>query len=187
MKYKLLFLLLPLLMACGNAENEYSSQYCQLLIDNNTEHRDPTLARAMTPYSGVFVCITTTVHNGASFFRFTDNQGSEPTESRFSAIDDRRKPVIGMNNAVIVGYGNVKDPAPFFAYDRECPNCFEFNRIPVRSYPLQMLPSGLAECKTCKRKYNLNNRGLVAEGEGGKSLTRYRSFCSGPYGVLQVN
>ena len=187
MNNRLLLLLLPLLLltACDDAENKYDRGFCKLLINNDTEHHDPTLAKAMTPYSTVFVCITTTVHDGASFFRFTDNQGSQPTESRFTAIDVRREPVVGMNGAVIVGYGSGTTPI-FYAYDAECPSCFDFNRLPVRSYRLQMLSSGLAECKNCKRKYALYEGGIVATGDGGEPLIPYPAFSTGAYGVMQV-
>ncbi|MBQ7471819.1 MAG: hypothetical protein IJS97_05260 [Prevotella sp.] len=186
MNYKiLLLLLLPLLIACDKAENKYDRGFCKLIINNESEHSDPTLAKAMTPYSNVFVCITTTTHDGATFFRFTDNHGSPATESRFTAPDVRRQPIIGMNNAVIVGYGNGTTPV-FYAYDAECPNCFDFNRLPLRSYRLQLLPSGLAECKNCKRTYAMNEGGFVAKGDGGASLIPYPGSAHGPYGVLQV-
>ena len=178
--------LTALLLAACNGDDKYTRGYCNLTINNQTEHQNATLARAMDPYSRVFVCITTTVHDGATFFRFTDNNGSPATEERFSSLDAKRNPIVGMNNGIIVGFGNGTTQA-FYAYDRECPNCFNFDKIPLRSYPLQMKPSGLAECTTCHRFYDMNNDGNVAQGEGGKALTRYIASTTGPYGVLMVN
>ena len=183
---KPLFLLtmLLLLVACDKAENEYTSRTCYLVIDNSV-HQDATLAAAMTPYSNVFATVSIIFESGAQYFYFQSNQGGTPTKSIFNAIDRRRTFRVGMNNGVIVGYGSLE--GRFYAYDRECPNCFNFDKIPLRSYPLQMKPSGLAECTTCHRFYDMNNDGNVAQGEGGKALTRYIASTTGPYGVLMVN
>lgn len=174
------------LNACHGSQFEYSGQGCYLVIDNAT-HQDATLASAMTPYSNVFVTITQTLHGGASYFHFASNQGGTPTESIFNAIDKRRSVIIGMNGGLIVGYGSLSDPLTFYAFDRECPNCFDSNQLPVRSYPLQTASNGIATCATCKRKYDLNNGGIIVQGDQGSKLTRYHAQTYGPYGVLSVH
>ena len=148
--------------SCGDTQSEYSSCTCYFVFDDDA-HLDPTLAAAMTRYSGVF------------------------TESIFNAIDTRRTLIMGMNDGVIVGYGVLSDPVTFYAYDRECPNCFDPNRIPIRSYALTTTSNGMAVCNTCKRKYDMNNGGNLVEGDAGKKLTRYRAATTGPYGKLSVN
>ena len=75
----------------------------------------------------------------------------------------------------------------FYAYDLECPNCFDPNYIPVRSKPLSISVNGLATCNLCKRQYDMNNGGIVSKGEGGKKMTRYRAATTGPLGVMSVN
>lgn len=177
-----------LLSSCGKTENEFSSRPCVLIFDNST-HNDATLAAAMTPYSGTFVTITLTNHRGARYFKFSSNQGIS-SESILDAIDLRRSMILGMNDALIVGYGNLSDNngiLPFYAFDRECPNCFDPDEIPVRSYPLHVNTAGIATCNICKRKYNLNNGGILSDGDAGNKMTRYRASTTGPYGILAVN
>ena len=179
-----LFALL-VLCTCKNTEYEYSSKPCYFIFDNST-HNDPTLAAAMTPYSGTFVSVTITFKSGVRHFKFTSNQGTS-SEKPFNGIDERRSLVLGMNEGIIVGYGVLTDPVTFYAYDRECPNCFSPEALPVKSYPLQTNNAGIATCNTCKRKYDLNNGGILAEGEKGNKMIRYRASTTGPYGRLAVN
>ena len=60
-----------LFVACGDVESEFSTAPCALYFDNQTQHKDATLAQAMTPLSGIFVTITTTSKSGAQYFVFT--------------------------------------------------------------------------------------------------------------------
>lgn len=170
---------------CGNTEYEFSNKPCYFVFDNST-HNDPTLAAAMTQNSGTFVAVTLTFHSGARYFRFSSNQGTS-SESKFDGIDSRRSLLLGMNEGLIVGYGLLTDPVTFYAFDRECPNCFSPDELPIRSHPLQINSAGLATCNTCKRKYDMNNGGILAEGEKGNKMVRYRASTTGPYGVLAVN
>lgn len=183
----LLFALL-VFCTCKNTEYEFSSKPCYFIFDNST-HNDPTLAAAMTPYSGTFVTVTITFKGGVRHFKFTSNQGTS-SEKPFDGIDERRSLVLGMNEGIIVGYGNLNDTNGnliFYAYDRECPNCFSSEALPVKSFPLQTNSAGIATCNTCKRKYDMNNGGILAEGEKGNKMVRYRASTTGPYGRLAVN
>ena len=155
--------------ACGPVENEFSSERIFFVFDNGLHHND-ALAEAMVPNSGIFC----TIH-----------QRTTPTP--LSAVDLQRTHMLGLNNGLIVGYGNLNDPPTFYAYDRECPNCFNSQTIPLRSRPLRLEAGGLATCDVCHRQYSLNNNGLIVQGEKGKKLTRYRANTTGPYGVLSVN
>ena len=95
-----------------------------------------------------------------------------------------------MNNGIIVGYGNlstgVTGAYTFYAYDAQCPNCFDYNAIPVKSYPLTMNSAGIATCAKCKRQYNMNTGGNCVN-DSGKGLTTYRSSTTGALGYLVVN
>jgi len=177
---------MTLLVSCGDTVSEYSTAPCYLYIDNQT-HNDAMLAQAMTQYSGVFVTITTTTQSGAQYFVFTNNQGGS-SRVAFDAKDKLRQQngqlILGMNGGLIVGYGNLS--GEFYAYDRECPNCFDPNALPVRSYRLTVSSAGIATCANCHRTYDLNNGGIVAKGDGGKQMTRYPANKPGAYGVLQV-
>ena len=95
-----------------------------------------------------------------------------------------------MSNGIIVGYGNLSTGASgaytFYAYDAQCPNCFDYNAIPVKSYPLTMNTAGIATCAKCKRQYNMNTGGNCVN-DSGKGLTTYRSSTTGAFGYLVVN
>ena len=177
---------MTLLVSCGDTVSEYSTAPCYLYIDNQT-HNDAMLAQAMTQYSGVFVTITTTTQSGAQYFVFTNNQGGS-SRVAFDAKDKLRQQngqlILGMNGGLIVGYGNLS--GEFYAYDRECPNCFDPNALPVRSYRLTVSSAGIATCANCHRTYDLNNKGLVASGEGGKKMSRYPATTTGANGILIV-
>ena len=174
-----------LFVACGDVESEFSTAPCALYFDNQT-HNDATLAAAMTPLSGIFVTITTTSKSGAQYFVFTNNQGSS-SQVVFDAKDKQRQQagqlILGLNGAIIVGYGFSET---FYAYDRECPNCFDSNALPLRSYPLKVNSAGIASCSNCHRTYDLNNGGVIVSGNGGKKMTRFHAATTGANGLLIV-
>ena len=172
--------------SCGDTENEFTIGVCLLVIDNAT-HQDPTLASAMNANApGTFCLVKKETKNGATYFTFTNNAGLSSSKIQ-NAIDQRRSSIIGYNNGIIVGFGALSNPATFYAYDHECPNCFDPNAIPMKSRPLSMSSSGQATCAVCHRQYDLNNNGFISSGEAGKRLTRYRANTTGPFGVLSVN
>ena len=173
-------LLLSVLASCGADDNTYS----------NSTHQDATLATAMNPASpGVFCHIS---YEAASrSFVFASNQGQK-SKSSLNAKETEMGfySRIGMNNGIIVGYGNLSTTTSgqyvFYAYDAQCPNCFDYNAIPVKSYPLTMNTAGIATCAKCKRQYNMNTGGNCVN-ESGKGLTTYRSSTTGTLGYLVVN
>ena len=173
------------LVSCGDVQNEFTSMRCFVLFDNMI-HSNAVLAGAMTPNSGIYVRMTLTFKDGARCFLFENNQG-QSSITKLNAKDEKRPQVVGQNDGIIVGY-SMLDPSPvFYAFDAECPNCFNFEQVEFRSYRLQMSSSHIATCNTCKRKYDLGNGGMIIEGENGKKLLRYRAATTGPYGVLSVN
>lgn len=58
-------------------------------------------------------------------------------------------------------------------YDLACRNCYDQYVI---TRPLVLREGGLADCQRCRRTYNLNNTGIVCDGEPGKPLFRYRVY-----------
>ena len=171
--------------SCGDTQSEFTPQRCYFVFEND-KHQDATLASAMTPYTGVFTTVTHTMRGSVRYFVFNSNQGTS-SEKIFNAIDQKRTLQLGMNNGLIVGYGNLNDPPIFYAFDRECPNCYDDSRVPIRSFPLRTTSNGMAICSTCQREYDMNNGGNVAKGDGGNKMTRYRAATTGPFGVLSVN
>lgn len=180
----ILSLLTMMFSSCGEAEFEYSSAPCYLIIDNSL-HQDATLASALTQYSGTYVTITIITKSGARYFSFTNNAGKH-TESIFNAYDERRSLILGYNGGLIVGYGNSIDGV-LYAFDRECPNCFDPNMLPLKSRPLSVSEDGIATCSYCKRQYNLNIGGFICKGDKGKKMTKYNCPPTKPYGILSVN
>ncbi len=170
--------------SCGT-NFEYSSYPCYVVVDNSV-FLDATLASAMNNMApGIFCMIRKQMANGAEQFAFSTNQGLTSTQI-FTAKEQQMNLTFGMNDGIIIGYGNLDYPATFYAYDRECPNCFDSEAVPVRSKPLTMATDGHASCAVCGREYDMNNRGYVIAGDGGSPLTRYPASTTGPYGVLVV-
>jgi nitrite reductase/ring-hydroxylating ferredoxin subunit len=167
------------LSACGDTQDLYVKGRCRLYFDNTT-HNDATLATAMTPYSGAFVTIT--AQN--SQFVFTSNQGLS-SKVNMTAVDTQRGYILGMNNGIIVGYGSSVD-GTFFAYDRECPNCYDGNSFSTRSYKISVNEFGIGTCANCQRQYDLNNGGIVSKGDAGNKLSRYYATTTGSYGKLNI-
>lgn len=180
---------MALLVSCGADDNTYSNLRLAIYIDNST-HQDATLATAMNPASpGVFCHIS--YEASSRSFVFASNQGQQ-SKSRLNAKETEMGFYgrIGMSNGIIVGYGNLSTGASgaytFYAYDAQCPNCFNYNAIPVKSYPLTMNSAGIATCAKCKRQYNMNTGGNCVN-DSGKGLTTYRSSTTGALGYLVVN
>ena len=184
-----LTLLLASLASCGADDNTYRSLRLAIYIDNST-HQDATLATAMNAASPGVFCRVSYEASSRSFV-FASNQGQQ-SKSRLNAKETEMGFYgrIGMNNGIIVGYGNLSTGASgaytFYAYDAQCPNCFDYNAIPVKSYPLTMNTAGIATCAKCKRQYNMNTGGNCVN-DSGKGLTTYRSSTTGALGYLVVN
>lgn len=173
----LLLPLLPHLTSCSEAQPEYSDFHPNLTIEND-QHLDATLGSAMDPMStGIWCHISTSFENGARYYVFRNNQGLT-SKSIFNALDTRRQSQnhMGMNNGLIVGFNIYGDG--FFAYDAQCPYCFDYNALPMRSYPLVIANTGQATCNHCQRTFDLS--------KWPNGLTRYRATTTGPQGLLRV-
>lgn len=172
--------------ACDNSEFEYCNEECYFVFDNSV-HLSSTLTGALNNMSpGTFCRITSRSDRGALVFHFEDNNGN--SDDKYANSEDlRRRCVLGIYNktGIIVGYGNMSVPAQLYAYDSQCPNCYYSTNTP--SYCLGMTSAGHAVCSNCKREYDMNNGGIVAKGDAGRNLLRYRRVsCTGPQGVLSV-
>ena len=178
-----IILLLGIFCSCSDTEYEYSNYPCFFVFDNSV-HLDQTLAASMNALSpGVFCRIYEQPKDGSETFFFINNQGAT-SNKRANAVDLNRSRVIGTYNGsgIIVGYGTIDKV--FYAFDSQCPNCYKEANLP--RYTLTMDTSGKARCNTCKRVYDMNNGGIVAEGQGGDKLIRYHANTSGPQGTLSV-
>ncbi len=180
---KKIILSLLLFAACGESEIEFSGHHAYFVFDNS-QHLNPVLIGSMNAMSpGIFCRISTAPNNQLAF----ENNYGQKANSTLNAIDQRRTMQLGVSNSsgIIVGFGNLNNPAIFYAYDAQCPNCYEEVNIP--SFQLAINNEGKATCRRCARAYDLNNGGIVSKGEGGAKLFRYRATTTGPSGLLSVN
>lgn len=170
--------------SCGDSGYEYSNHRCYLVFDNST-HLDPTLSSALVQLSpGTFCRI---YKKGESFFYFNSNHGLS-SRSAANAVDLKRTCILGVFNesGIIVGYGMLDNPAILYAYDAQCPNCYENTGMP--RYTLTMNDAGMATCGSCHRSYDMNNGGVISSGGSGgdRKLMRYRASYSEQTMVLTV-
>lgn len=174
-----------LFSSCSDSEYEYSSYPCYFVF-NNTASRSPQLSTATNPSSpGIFCHIWV---SGKYFIFETNTDLGNPDRVAFTAIDDQTSLNLGVYNesGIIVGYGNLNNPATFYAYDNLCPNCYKESNLPRYGYRLTMDTAGKAKCSNCNRQYDMNNGGIISNGSGGDKLIRYRSNTTGPQGILSV-
>ena len=192
---KLFSYLLPLtsyllLLSC-EADNEYSTWPCRFAYDNST-HQDATLASCMdVNVPGMFCLITESVRGGVKYLNFKSNYNTTSSLAETEA-EKRAEYILGLNNGIIVGFQNaVLDDfgnARFVAYDVQCPNCVRQSGNTISpNYGVSMDDKGLATCGKCGRRYDLNNGGLLQNGqEGDTGLEKYAASTSGPFGHLSV-
>lgn len=188
--YLLLLTSYLLFLSC-EAENEYSTWPCRFAYDNSV-HQDATLASAMNVnVPGMFCLITESVRGGVKYLNFKSNHNTESSLAETEA-EKRAEYILGLNNGIIVGFQNaVLDDfgnAKFVAYDVQCPNCVrQYNNTISPNYGISMDDRGIATCKKCGRQYDLNNGGVLQNGqEGDTGLEKYAASTSGPFGLLSV-
>ena len=180
MRFRILALLAVLFFgSCG--ENQYSTDYRCRLTFYSYLHTGNLIESALTPSSGMFVNLSRKLGTVYSLI-VTDCNGNKETISITTEVE---KPAIenaelGANNSLYVGCSFSNGA---FCYDGQCPNCLASGS--GYKYPLTFAKDGLwLYCSKCGRSYDLNNYGVVADGEGGLSLLRYRISYGG--GVLNI-
>lgn len=193
MKHVAFSLLLPalLLLAGCNANSEYSSEPCRFAYDNSI-HQNAALASAMVPESrGVFCKITESSWGGVKYLNFQTNNGQQTDPERETEPEKQANFILGVNNGIIVGFQtmNQQPYGGFVAYDVQCPNCMrrENNHLNPK-FAVSMSQNGIATCSKCSKKYDMNNGGIVQNGEEGDTgLLKYVASTTGPYGVVSVH
>ena len=175
-------LLITLLLTLPSCSNDVSDEYA---------HERAFLKFA--PVTGV-VPLYNAVNNtgmfcaislGTNTFQFRGSDGKTATYPYSAEIKSYGQPefVAGL----VVGISSLPDMNmryPVVAYDLVCPNCYEQSLI-TRSLTLK---GEQLTCSRCHRTYDLTNRGIISQGEAGKSLYRYRtaSYAPGINGGLLV-
>ncbi len=111
---------------------------------------------------------------------FTNPSVAQPGTWNLTALQGYTGFYLGVGNGLAVGLPNMPeigaDMPVVTCYDLCCSNCWEQYTI---TKPLTLHEGGEAQCTRCNRHYDLNNQGLIARGEAGKSLYRYRVFYNG--------
>ena len=180
---------LMLLVAC-EADQEYSTWPCRFSC-NNQIHQDATLATALDPNSrGVFCMITENTRAGVKYLCFKNSDGLE-SQVPESAEEVEARFILGLNNGIIVGYQTLNTDGAyggFIGYDVQCPNCVRRENNTVNpTYRIVMASTGIATCSKCGKKYDMNNGGIVLNGEKGDSgLEKYVANTTGAWGIVSV-
>jgi len=178
--------LLSVVSSC-NVEDEYSTDYLCHFVFYSQYHAGNIIGGSVNEASmGQFVKISTTVSGNISYITAELASGQSEKIAITSEIETRVFSTyeLGAHNALIVGnsiYGGL------YAYDGQCPNClasYSTTKFPL-SWTKDSMVGQWVKCSKCGRSYDLNNSGVVADGDGGLSLLRYRAHFDG--NVLNVN
>ena len=178
-----------LLTSC-KADEEYSTHACRFSY-NNMIHNDATLASAMNNSSrGVFCLISENTRAGVRYLDFENNLG-QTSKQQETAEEVEAKFILGLNNGIIVGFQTLNTDGVnggFVGYDVQCPNCVRRENNTVNpNYRVTMESSGIATCGKCGKKYDMNNGGIVQNGEeDDRGLDKYVASTTGPFGVVSV-
>lgn len=160
-------------------DSTFSTYPCRFVFDTTQHASSAALLSAVNSLSsGIFCKVTKVMKGGASYYRFTTTAGLSD-DVIYTAVDQRITITIGMNNGLVFGYPSLMTDGQLYAYDTECPNCFDANAIPVTAHTLTLQSTGIAVCSTCHREYNLNTGGNITKGDKGKGLTRYHATYNG--------
>jgi hypothetical protein len=154
-------------------------------------HNDVTLASAMDANSrGIFCLITEYTRAGVRYLSFENSVGMK-SEKVETAEEVEAKFILGLNNGIIVGFQTLNTEGTtggFVGYDVQCPNCVRRENNTVNpNYRVNMESSGIATCTKCGKKYDMNNGGIIQNGEeGDRGLDKYVASTTGPLGVVSV-
>lgn len=158
-------------ISCGDTEN----MYCSLSAHYScTDVRNiPTLYRACTSL-GNFCTLTA----DASYYYF--KSPSTPSDVVQRTKDASYKGEILGLGALIIGLPQIAElgasSEKVTCFDLHCSNCYVTYNINKR---MELQEGGIAQCKGCNRTYDLNNQGMVATGDAGRSLFRYYCYFNG--------
>ena len=189
-KTRLLLAVTLLLVAC-KAEYEFSQWPCHFSYDNSI-HLDMTLNMAMNPNDpGTFCLIWEETQKGTKYICFKNNKG-EQSRLPETAPEIEYRYRLGLNNGIYVGFASsVFDKNMNFAFlgfDAQCPNCVDrTNNTLNPNFGIQVDEKGIGTCRECGKRYDLNNGGLVLDGEeGDKKMEQYVAATQGPNGHVSV-
>jgi len=168
-----------MLMLQGCAENEYSTKYYCRFTFYSDKHAGNLIEMSLGSVSE-FVMVSRYLTTPNYIYAVTNTKDEKiyiTTEIESNALKNSD---LGANNLLILGLSYYET---LYAYDGQCPNCLESKNL--YKAPLAFDHNGQwVKCAKCGRSYDLNNGGVVADGEGGSSLMKYHISYTGS--VLNV-
>lgn len=178
MRYRLITLLLSLLFltACTeDAENTYSRHRAFFRFQP---------VSAVAPLNNALNSMGEfcTVRQNATHYLFNGSAGEAKWQK--TGVDEyNAMQAIG---GFIIGKATLSDIGtnvfPLLCFDLACSNCYDEANI-ARNLSLE--ENGRAVCTRCHRTYDLNNQGIIVEGNKGKKLFRYRIQYSSDLVIVQ--
>lgn len=191
LKTGVLFVAALLLVAC-KAEYEFSQWPCRFSYDNSI-HLDMTLNMAMNPNDpGTFCLIWEETQKGTKYICFKNNKG-EQSRLPETAPEIEYRYQLGLNNGIYVGFASSMFDNnmnfAFVGYDAQCPNCVNrTNNTLNPNFGIRVDEKGIGTCRECGKHYDLNNGGLILDGEeGDKKMEQYVAATQGPNGHIRVS
>ena len=180
---KLLSLLLVLLCAC-EADNLYSSSYCNFIFQASL-YPTSALTISVASSGGNFCIVKAVLENGVYHLKLTPNQGSYANSdldlTMNTAIGNERinYNTMGKKRGLIIGrtYSGV-----LCAYDLQCPYCDYNSELKWADSPHDL------KCNKCKRVYNIYSEySTVKNGDKGRALEQYKRVTyNQEQGILYV-
>lgn len=153
------------LCSCGESSNLFCSLPANFTMSN--VYQAPQLYTACNSM-GEFC----TVRADGKRFIFANTVGS--TAVNQTALTNYSGFYLGLSG-FIVGLPNIpelgQDVSRVVCFDLACSNCYQDYNICKR---MTLQDGGYAQCPSCQRTYDLNNLGIVSQGEPGRTLYRYR-------------
>lgn len=172
-----------MLCSCEKAESMFSTYRAYFRYDPVSAK--PNLYRACTSL-GEFCSIT--FPPGANFVVKSPSTPSVVDYIQRTALQGYKGYVLGIGGGLIVGIPMIPEMLEqenqITCYDLCCPNCYQEYSIQKH---MELHVGGISTCTSCQRSYDLNNQGIVAKGNGGRSLFRYYVHYYAPNQTLVVD
>lgn len=160
-----------ILSSCEEAESLYSRFYAYFRY--TPVSAKPNLYRACTSL-GEFCTITYPPSAQQNYVVKSPTTSSSVDYIPRTALQGYRDFVLGVGGGLVLGMPMIPEmleqESKVVCYDLCCSNCYQDYHIQKH---LTMHAEGLASCISCGRTYDLNNMGIVSEGDAGRSLFRY--------------
>lgn len=179
----IVFMAISIVSSCEKADNRFSTYYAYFKY--NPVSAKPNLFRACTSL-GEFCSIT--YPPGVNYVIKSPSTASAVDYIPRTALQGYMNFVLGLGNGLIIGMPTIPEmlaqESQVTCYDLCCPNCYHNFHI-LKHLNLQI--GGIAMCSSCNRNYDLNNQGIVASGDAGRSLFRYYVNYYSPTQTLTVS